>query len=594
MMIAYPAGTLTVASVRYGNDAGDAQRAVPGPARRGPLPPALRRQAGVVREARRPAHVPARRGPLRARRPRRAVLRHRPGARRVRRPQARQGRLRRAGRQPHVHRRHRGVHRRADDQRLRGRRADGRDRVRPLRTAWHGRALAGVRRARVPHAARPAGVARGRGARRHAPDRRARLPAGIRGPRPARAQPASRALVRRRHRCRERPAARVARHPALGDPGARARHQRHAQPVRRAGRTLTWPTRRGRRRALRPRRARRRAGRAGGRGLRRLGGHADVRGRGLGARRPGRDQHADRELPRLPGRHLGGRADAQGDPPGPPLRRGAVELPPRRRAGRRARGPRARRPRRRPARPRPLRRDGDRSPLARADGRRRGPLPRRGRLPRGDGDRRRALPRRRRDRRRRRQLGRAGGGPPRTAGTQRARRGTRQGAEVDDVVLSRRPHREPQADRGPDRDGGHRGPRHRDRRVRQPAQRRRQRQGGAGDQRVRDDRRDSVHRGDDGDPRGRPRRLPAVRHRGDGLRQPRSAAPARRRARGIWAGRWRIASRISSRRSARACSPRATYVPAPRTGSPAPSATAPWSCASRTTCSPSSDLSSAR
>ena len=33
-------------------------------------------------------------------------------------------------------------------------------------------------------------------------------------------------------------------------------------------------------------------------------GHADVRRRGLGARRPGRDEHADRELPRLPERHL--------------------------------------------------------------------------------------------------------------------------------------------------------------------------------------------------------------------------------------------------------------------------------------------------
>ena len=102
-------------------------------------------------------------------------------------------------------------------------------------------------------------------------------------------------------------------------------------------------------------------------------------------------------------------------------------------------------------------------------GRGRRPLPRRRRLPRGDGDRRRALPRRGRDRRRRRQLGGAGGGPPRVAGAQRARRRARQGAEVDDVALPRRPHRALAADRGHDRDGGHRGARHRDRRVREPA-----------------------------------------------------------------------------------------------------------------------------
>ena len=96
----------------------------------------------------------------------------------------------------------------------------------------------------------------------------------------------------------------LARHPALGDAGARARHQRDAQPVGRAGRALARAARRGRRRALRPRRARRRAGRARGRGVRRLGGAADVRRRGLGARRPGRDEHADRELPRLPERDL--------------------------------------------------------------------------------------------------------------------------------------------------------------------------------------------------------------------------------------------------------------------------------------------------
>ena len=108
-------------------------------------------------------------------------------------------------------------------------------------------------------------------------------------------------------------------------------------------------------------------------------------------------------------------ADPQGDAAGAPLRRRPLELPPRGRADRRPRGPRARRPRRRPARARPLGRDGDRRPLARAGGRGHRPLPRRRRLPRGDGDRRRALPRRGRDRGRRRQLGRPGGGPPRRA-----------------------------------------------------------------------------------------------------------------------------------------------------------------------------------
>ena len=66
-------------------------------------------------------------------------------------------------------------------------------------------------------------------------------------------------------------------------------------------------------------------------------GPADARRRGLGARRTGRHEHAHRELSRLPDRHLRHRADTQGDPAGAPFRRRAVELPPRRRAGRRAR-----------------------------------------------------------------------------------------------------------------------------------------------------------------------------------------------------------------------------------------------------------------
>ena len=85
---------------------------------------------------------------------------------------------------------------------------------------------------------------------------------------------------------------------------------------------------------------------------------------------------------------------------------------------------------------------------------------------------------------------------------------------------------------------------------------------------------DAVHRGDDGDARGRRRRLSAVRHRrGEVRRPPRLAAR-------------RTASRTSSRRSAPACSRPATCARARPTGWPAPSATAPWSCASRTTCWP--------
>ena len=71
----------------------------------------------------------------------------------------------------------------------------------------------------------------------------------------------------------------------------------------------------------------------------------------------------------------------------------------------------------------------------------------------------------------------------------------------------------------------------------------------------------------------RPRRLPAVRHRRGGVRDP----PRR--------GRWATASRTCWRPSAPACSPPATCAPAPRTAWRERSATARWSCASRTTCS---------
>ena len=98
-------------------------------------------------------------------------------------------------------------------------------------------------------------------------------------------------------------------------------------------------------------------------------GLTDVRGRGLGAGRPGWHEHADRELSRVPERGLRDGTDAQGDAPGASLRRGAVELSSRGRAGRRARGTAAGGSRRRPARARSLCRDGDRRSLAGAAGR---------------------------------------------------------------------------------------------------------------------------------------------------------------------------------------------------------------------------------
>ena len=191
-------------------------------------------------------------------------------------------------------------------------------------------------------------------------------------------------------------------------------------------------------------------------------------------------------------------------------------------------------------------------------------------------DRRRALPRRGRDRRRRRQLGRAGGGAPRLAGAQRARscvRGTALKSTMSHYLVDRI-ERSPRIEVMTEtevaavhgaatvesvslrdrRDGSVRA--------------------GAGDRRVRDDRRRAVHRGGDRDARGRRRRLPAVRHgRGDVRRPPRLAAGA-------------TASRICSRRSARACSRPATCARARPTAWRARSATARWPCASRTTCWP--------
>ena len=68
-------------------------------------------------------------------------------------------------------------------------------------------------------------------------------------------------------------------------------------------------------------------GRARRRGLRRLRGPAHRAGRARGARRPGRPELADRELPRLPERALGRRPRAPRARPGAPLRRRAAARP---------------------------------------------------------------------------------------------------------------------------------------------------------------------------------------------------------------------------------------------------------------------------
>ena len=77
----------------------------------------------------------------------------------------------------------------------------------------------------------------------------------------------------------------------------------------------------GQRLGVRHHHRRRRPGRPRRRRLRRLGGPAHAGGRARGARRPGRDLVADRELPRLSQRHLRRRARQPRPAPGPPPRR---------------------------------------------------------------------------------------------------------------------------------------------------------------------------------------------------------------------------------------------------------------------------------
>ena len=168
----------------------------------------------------------------------------------------------------------------------------------------------------------------------------------------------------------------------------------------------------GRARRLRPGRRRCRAGRAGGRRLRRLRGPVHPGPRVQRARRAGRHDQPDRELPRLPGRALRRRPDAARPRAGDPVRGGDPRA---RRGGRAAaggpvhRGPAGRR--QRGERLDPAHRLGGHLPHARRAGggrahRRRGllrRLPGRGRRPR----------RRAGLRGRRRQLGRPGRGVPR-------------------------------------------------------------------------------------------------------------------------------------------------------------------------------------
>ena len=219
----------------------------------------------------------------------------------------------------------------------------------------------------------PPGVARGRGARRDAPHRRARLAPGLRGPRPARAQPCPAPRPRRRPRpvrgkildwldiTREETPILVRYDRVLRNPSAAQVARELGLGRRSTGSASTWwcsaPARRGwRPPSTAPRRV-------------------DHRRRRRRHRRPGRHLLPHRELPRLPHRDLRRRAHAGGDAPGAPLRRGPLELPPRGGADRRPRGADPDRPGRRPARPGADGGHGDRRPLARARRPRRGALP---------------------------------------------------------------------------------------------------------------------------------------------------------------------------------------------------------------------------
>ena len=101
---------------------------------------------------------------------------------------------------------------------------------------------------------------------------------------------------------------------ARGDAGRHlARARGAAQPEQRRARPrFGLPLAAHRRTRSRPRHRRRRPRRAGRGGVRRLRGPRHRRARRARHRRPGGDVVADRELPRLPGRHLGRRARRAG------------------------------------------------------------------------------------------------------------------------------------------------------------------------------------------------------------------------------------------------------------------------------------------
>ena len=153
-----------------------------------------------------------------------------------------------------------------------------------------------------------------------------------------------------------------------------------------------------------------------------------------GARRPGRHELEDRELPRLSDRHLGPGARRPGPGAGAEVRRAPRAVARRRRPRLRARAVHAQ-ARGRRVDPRPRDRHRHRRALPQARRRRLRALRRRRHLLRGDGDGGRPLRRAGDRRRRRRQLGRPGRRLPRPQREARAHAVSCQGPRGDDVGL---------------------------------------------------------------------------------------------------------------------------------------------------------------
>ena len=292
------------------------------------------------------------------------------------------------------------------------------------------------------------------GLRRAAADRAARLAAGVRGARPARAQPACRCARTTSTPTPRAGDARLAAHPARGDAGPRAQRARAAQPVGRPGRPRPRPARAARRGAVRPRRARRRP-----RGLAAAvyGGSEGLRTLVAEAWAPGGQAGTSTRIENylgfptgVSGTELARKATLQArrfDAVLSSFHR-AVELAAARRGwcgststtgSTRSRAPSSMA-------------TGARWRDA-ASGQRRA-VHGRGRLPRRHGDGRRALPRRGRDRRGRRQLRRPGGAEPLARRAQRARRRSAARPGGDDVALPARAHRVAAEHRDRDRDRG--------------------------------------------------------------------------------------------------------------------------------------------